>query len=132
MNYIRTHLSQALTRYYSKNGTRIIFKNAQSLNQLAASMWETLGYREVDASVLSRVLKGERLFTLPQLEVFCALNGIPQREKEQLQACLQEDVNSRSGPGWLAISPDFAGRLTEDVAENTFILVYFIKETMEH
>jgi len=34
-----------------------------SLNQLAEEMWEKLDYSSVDSSVLSRVLKGERLFT---------------------------------------------------------------------
>ena len=68
-----SHLSKALQKYYLQKGNRIIFQNKMTLNQLAITMWERLGFKEIDASVLSRVINGERLFTIKQLEVFCEI-----------------------------------------------------------
>lgn len=84
-------LSEALQKYYSREGKRVLFRNNCSLNQLAMAMWEQLGFHQIDSSVLSRVLKGERLFTTPQLKVFCKLLTLSRKEEEYLFACLQQD-----------------------------------------
>lgn len=90
-----SHLSHALTDYYSREGKKVVFRNGQSLNQFALAMWERLGLQQVDASVLSRVLKGERLFTGPQVKVFCSLLLLSKKEESYLLGCLQEDYDSR-------------------------------------
>ncbi len=68
-----TNLARLLQKYYQRQSNRIIFVNKMTLNQLALAMWERLGYQGVDASVLSRVINGERLLTPRQLEVFCEI-----------------------------------------------------------
>lgn len=59
-----------LKNYYFRKGNRILFSNGMTLNQLALCMWEKLGYREIDSSVLSKVINGNRHFSPKQLEVF--------------------------------------------------------------
>lgn len=89
------HLSKALEKYYARQGNKIIFRDKKTLNQLALAMWERLGCRHMDASVLSRVLKGERLFTGAQLKAFCALLPVSKKEEAYLFTCLQYDLNAR-------------------------------------
>ncbi|MBI2051488.1 hypothetical protein HYT33_01870 [Candidatus Roizmanbacteria bacterium] len=60
-------------------------------------MWERLGYRGIDASVVSRVLNGVRLFTPRQLEVFCEVLALPEREKEKLEYALYLDQVKKYG-----------------------------------
>lgn len=67
-----------------------------TLNQLALEMWERLGYREIDASVISRVLKAERLFTSKQLKIFCSILKLDSK-LENLQEFLMIDAVSRFG-----------------------------------
>lgn len=92
-----SNLSRAIQKYYSRDGSRFVFRNGQSLNHLALSMWEHLGFQQVDASVLSRVLKGERLLTSPQLKAFCRLLDLSRHEEDYLFACLQQDCDLRLG-----------------------------------
>lgn len=68
-----TDSAKLLKNYYKKEGSKIIFRNGMNLNQLAMEMWEKMGYGGVDASVLSRVLKGERLFSSIQMASFNTL-----------------------------------------------------------
>ncbi|NMB57432.1 hypothetical protein GYA19_05875 [Candidatus Beckwithbacteria bacterium] len=63
-----------------------------TLNQLAFSMWEKLGYKEIDASVLSRVISGERLFTQRQLNVFCSILKIKKQKALYLKEALLLDI----------------------------------------
>lgn len=68
-----------------------------TLNQLAMEMWERLGYGGVDASVLSRVLKGERLFTFKQLKIFCDTLSLSRQDYLTLRECLFIDLSRRLG-----------------------------------
>lgn len=117
-----SYLSEAMQKYYTHEGVRVRFQNRWSLNQLAMAMWEMLEFQQIDASVLSRVLKGERLFTPKQLEVFCELLAIPREEYEHLLACLRMDHNVRAGlpSTTVEVTPDFAlnlaGALTQQAS----------------
>ncbi|MBI3397041.1 hypothetical protein HY045_01045 [Candidatus Woesebacteria bacterium] len=68
-----------------------------SLNQLALVMWERLGCRGIDPSVLSRVLRGERLFTFEQLELFTVILKLSDNEKKQLEGVLYREVGEKFG-----------------------------------
>lgn len=85
-------LSEELAKYYKRVGGRIVFTNGETLNQLAISLWEKLNYKEVDVSVLSRVIKGERLFTHSQLQVFCTHLHLTQVQYEKLRRALSNDI----------------------------------------
>ncbi|MBI1864101.1 hypothetical protein HYS03_02745 [Candidatus Woesebacteria bacterium] len=65
------------------------------MNALALSMWEHLDFSEIDASVLSRVLKGERLFTQKQLIIFCKLLSLDTKEITKLREALLLDLLKR-------------------------------------
>jgi len=120
------NLSKALQRYYSRDKKRVLFRNGQSLNQLALSMWERLGFKQIDASVLSRVLKGERLLTAPQLKVFCRLLGLSKNEEDYLFACLQQDYDARLDlyAGTTHISSSLAEDLIKELTKNAFETFY--------
>lgn len=88
-----------------------------TLNQLALEMWERLGYQGVDPSVLSRVLKGERLFTFRQLEVFCETLSLSGRVHLSLRECLYVDMCSRMGLEGVSFSGR-RGHLLDSVEDN--------------
>lgn len=73
-------------------------------------MSEKLGFREIDASVLSRVLKGERVFTQYQLSVFCKVIKLDRVQEDLLKASLHSEIYSR-----------FQGRYLLDINKNQFI-----------
>jgi hypothetical protein len=89
-------------------------------------MWERLGCRQIDASVISRVIKGERLFTAAQLKAFCTLLALPKQDDDYLFACLQEDYNAKlSLPrGTAHISSSLTKQLIEELTTNAFDLFY--------
>lgn len=89
--------SQLLAKYYKRERWKVVFKNDLSLNQLSLEMWERLGCSQIDPSVLSRVMKGKRLFSFRQLRVFCDLLDIPQFERNNLFKNLEEDYLNRRG-----------------------------------
>lgn len=62
-------------------------------------MWEKLGYKDIDASVLSRFLSGERLLNLQQFKIFCLLLGIKETEERNLQINLNHEILNRFGQG---------------------------------
>jgi hypothetical protein len=92
-------LALKIAKYYKKDKNKIIFTNGMNLNQMAIEMWEKLGFREVDPSVLSRVINSERLFTPSQLTVFSKLLKIKNKDQEELRFCLLQDLASRFGLG---------------------------------
>ena len=92
-----TNLSFALKKYYVRKKNRIFFSDSISLHEMTLSLWQELGYAEIDASVLSRVLQGERLFTSKQLSAFCKLLGLEKEERENLFTCLAKDLLKREG-----------------------------------
>ncbi len=89
-------LAAVLQNYYKTKGNKIIFKNGLTLNSLAVLIWEILGYKEVDSSVLSRVINGERLFTYRQLKVFCDVLSLTEKEKVELKLALSQDILLRN------------------------------------
>ncbi len=88
-----SYFAQSLQSHYQKHGRRIIFTNGMSLNQLALKMWELLDYQEMDVSVLSRVINGERLFTPTQLKVFSKILKLNKDDRKYLFYCLVKDYN---------------------------------------
>ena len=113
-----TNLTKQLEKYYSRKGNRLIFSNGMTLNQLALEMWERLGYREIDASVLSRFLQGERLLNLRQFQIFCQIlriNG--QRRKEYTKLLNYKILSSiRQGENFEYLKQDlFVDRTIEAV-----------------
>lgn len=92
---MNTNLAGELSKYYSREGNRIIFTNGMTLNQLALEMWDRLGGHAVDPSVISRNLRGERLFTSRQLETFTEVLGLDSEQRLQLQRALATDIHLR-------------------------------------
>lgn len=90
-------LAKRLEQYYRRNKSKIIFSNGMNLSDLAISMWEQLGYREIDASVISRVLRGERLLSFKQLKIFCEILKIPQSEINSLVDSLYSELSFKFG-----------------------------------
>ncbi len=68
-----------------------------TLNKLAWEMWEKLGFSEVDPSVLSRVLQGERLFTYRQLKAFSKILFLSEHERKLMYEAYYEDLGRRFG-----------------------------------
>lgn len=91
------YLSDGLKKYYKREKSRIIFQNGSSLQEFAITLWEKLGFTQVDISVLSRVLKGERLFTPVQLEAFCEILKLSPSEAAYLFRCLSQDYLLKGG-----------------------------------
>lgn len=81
-------LNVLLERYYKRIGNRIVFLNGSSLNQFSLQMMEDLGFEGIDSSVLSRVIKGERLFTHKQLLSFCKILNIELIDQLELEQCV--------------------------------------------
>lgn len=119
-------LAKALQKYYTREGKKLIFLNNKSLNQFALSMWERLDYQQIDASVLSRVINGERLFTQKQLKIFCDLLGIQGNEKELLFKELHDDYLIKNGfyPVSFDHSLDTNIELIEDIIKEGFYFFY--------
>jgi hypothetical protein len=119
-------LSEAIKRYYVREDRRIAFKDNRSLNQLALAMWEHLGNQQIDPSVLSRVLKGERLFTGPQLKAFCDLLSLPKNEEETLFACLRQDLSCSLEPylNTTRVSSSLARQVIHELTTDAFVMFY--------
>ncbi len=121
-----THLSEALQKHYVRQGNRIVFSNGQSLNKVALVLWEDLGGKAMDASVLSRVLSGKRLFTGVQLHAFCRLLDLSDHDRENLSECLRQDCNARFGltQGEVTISSSFVRETILSLADQSVKLFY--------
>jgi hypothetical protein len=85
------HLANALAKHYRRENNKIIFRNNSTLNQVALQMWELLDYCEIDNSVLSKVINGQRLFTFKQLRVLCKILKLSRKESNLLFDALIED-----------------------------------------
>lgn len=92
-----SQLAKRLAFYYTRKNNKIIFNNSLTLNGLAIAMYERLNYTKIDSSVISRVLKGERLFTVKQLQIFCEVLQLSRLEQAKLFKALQEDHLTRKG-----------------------------------
>lgn len=64
---------------------------------MALQMWELLDFSEIDHSVLSKVIHGERLFTFKQLSVFCKLMKLSQIQRNVLFDALINDKMANEG-----------------------------------
>jgi hypothetical protein len=119
-------LSEAIKRYYVREGNRITFRDSRSLNQLAFAMWEWLGCQQIDPSVLSRVLKGERLFTGSQLKAFCVLLSLSKNEEQNLFSCLHHDLNVSLEPylNTTNISSSLAREVVYELTNDAFVMFY--------
>lgn len=84
-------LSATISKLYTRKGKRIVFLNGATLNQLSLQMWEKLGGKGVDPSVISRVVNGKRLFTGKQLKAFCDILGLSRQESADLMYALKYD-----------------------------------------
>ncbi|MBI2051494.1 hypothetical protein HYT33_01900 [Candidatus Roizmanbacteria bacterium] len=91
------HLKEALKKFYVRLGNKLLFKDLYSLNQLALEMWGVMGYRGIDASILSRVVSGYRLFTPQQFDAFCTVLQLEKKEREHLEYALYLDNIERYG-----------------------------------
>ncbi len=60
-------------------------------------MWEVPGCRGIDASVISRVLSGQRLFTSRQVDVFCDILKLDKRQIQALRQALRDDWSLKIG-----------------------------------
>src|SRR5690242_16227115 len=101
----RTIVSE-IKKHYTRSGNRVIFKNRMSLNELALEMWDRLGGKSVDTSVLSRILSGERPFTPPQLSVFCDILMLNEEQRFDLEELLAKELLVRHGFSETVILPD--------------------------
>lgn len=111
-------LRDELANHYVKQGNKYVFHTIFTLNMLAAELWKD----GVDASVLSRILKGERLFNNAQLRSFCGVLNLTKEETEVLFNALQKDYLSRKGfhiPSSVYSSLDIIDLLRSDV-ENVY------------
>lgn len=84
-----------LGKHYYRKGNRIIFSNRMTLNKFAMSMWEKLGYKDIDPSVISRFIKGERLLNIKQFKVFCRILNIKETDEKELVSKLNQEILSR-------------------------------------
>lgn len=91
------HLSRALKNFYKRRGNKIVFFNGMTLNQLALEMWERLDYKEIDPSVISRVLAGKRALTFQQINIFSEILHINPVQKRNLRVSLLKDVANKFG-----------------------------------
>ena len=121
-----TYLSQALTKYYERQKNKIVFSNKMSLNELAFSMWEKLGFKEIDASVISRVINGKRLFTPLQIDIFCEILKISKSEREALQHNLHLDHCKNYGVSLnpLFFNPYSTLEVFKQLTAKTYSLLY--------
>lgn len=86
-------LRTELQRHYIKVGNKFSFKNIFTLNTLAMEMWK----EGIDAPALSRILRGEKLFSYSQLRSFSNLLKLTSEEVDLLVVSLQKDYLSRKG-----------------------------------
>lgn len=89
--------SSALKKYYRKEGNKILFHGEMTLNTLAMRMWERLDFSNMDASILSKVINGKRLFSNQQFNIFCDILQLPDTERDDLRLHLIYDINARNG-----------------------------------
>jgi hypothetical protein len=68
-----------------------------TLNKLAWEMWEKLGYEGIDPSVLSKIINGERFFSLKQLKIFCQILNLKNNEKETLKDIYYDAMSKKFG-----------------------------------
>lgn len=122
-----TQLSNALKSYYKKKRGRILFRNSFSLTSLSLEIWEQLGYKSLDSSVLSKVLSGKRLFSPEQLQAFCKVLDLSEQQYRELFNALHEDLMKKHGFPLIGISlgaPSSDCTFLESIIVDTESLLY--------
>lgn len=90
------NLQLLLTKYYTRKGGQVLFKNKYSLNKLSLEMWDEKNDKGIEPSTLSRVINGKRLFTYEQLKTFCKVLNIKGNARKDLIKALRADYLERS------------------------------------
>lgn len=85
------YLAQGLRKYYQDTGSQRVFRNGMNQNELVERMAELGEIHNLEASVLTRAIKGERLLTDYMLELFCLALGLDEEEKWGLQQAALQD-----------------------------------------
>ncbi|HZZ98969.1 MAG TPA: hypothetical protein VFG51_03485 [Candidatus Saccharimonadia bacterium] len=116
-----TKLSEELAKFYIRKKKSVIFHHGYSLNHLALSMWEYLGFAGMDASTLSRVISGERLFTPKQIEAFGRVLYLSESEIQLIHRAVYKDQLLRAG---IVATDEFffqLGQETDELLESLLI-----------
>jgi tetratricopeptide (TPR) repeat protein len=121
------YLAKALEKYYSRDGKKIVFANGMTLNQLAWEMWEKLGFTQIDPSVISRVIRGQRQFTSTQLKTFCSLLNLGPQETNKLISDRLQDLYEKYGLDQL--DPQFGFNSVVDYAQMVLPVVKKLRES---
>ena len=74
-----------------------------SLSEFSLEMSINLGGGQLDPSVLSRVIKGQRQFTPIQLDVFCTTLKLDPRDQLHLHLAWHQDQCQRYGSSFKII-----------------------------
>jgi len=111
-------LADELLRYYQRENHHILFKKDITLNECAIRMSELLHFH-FDASTLSRVINGKRLFTPKQLQAFARVLELEKTERERLEKLLAHDVVIRYG-------------ISEDVMRKKSLYAKLLEYALDH
>lgn len=110
------HLATALRRHYTIVGKTLVFSGGRTLQEVALSMWQELEFSQVDASVLSRVVHGKRLFTFRQIDAFCRVLSLSPSQRETLYHNLIKDLCEKHDvafPGLFVSTPDIIAMVNQ-------------------
>lgn len=92
VNGMRSYfLATELRQYYTREKNKVLFKGDYSLNELALMIGDKT-HDSFDASALSKVLSGKRLFTHVQLSACSCLLRLSKKEKDMLERSLAKDL----------------------------------------
>src|SRR5947209_6034541 len=122
------NLETALQRFYTREreGKVVFHHSGLTLTELALRISERLGFSSFDAAALSRVVNGERLFTAAQLQAFCEVLQLGQKQQDWLTVCLQADYVKRVGlpQGAFFLSVHDGFDLLDQLFASTLLLRY--------
>ena len=115
-------LRDALTKHYVKRGNKFLFNNTFTLNKLAMEMWK----EGIDSSALSRILRGEKLFSQSQLISFSKLLQLSSEAIDILLDALQKDYLARRG--FQLISNPYSSIDVIDLVRDEVNSIYMARE----
>jgi len=116
------YLALELQKYYLRVKNRLIFNNGMSLNQMALEMWTELGNADMDPSILSKVINGERLFSGRQLKAFCKILSLNTNFEYLLEESIGKDLSFRHF-GFEIASEDY-----EEIVADSLTKDFILKE----
>ena len=91
------HLARELERYYRKPGSQRIFRNGLNQNKLIGEMAELSGVDNLEGSVLTRAILGERLLSDYLLDAFSLALGLDEDEQWDLKCAAVRDRGEEYG-----------------------------------